>query len=75
MNQVYTAYAESQKGLKELEKTQTIISKMLEDFDSLSPNNEATAADVAASARAVAEASAAVVTSYSVSQGDLMQVC
>lgn len=71
VNRAHSALAEAQKGLRELENVHNKIQAILSQLNSLPANDNATAVDLATSARAVADASAQMVSSYHVSQEEL----
>lgn len=71
VNRAHGALAEAQKGLREMDNVHSKIQAILAQFDNLPANDNATAVDLATSARAVADSSAQMVSSYHMSQDDL----
>lgn len=71
VNRAHNALAEAQKGLREMDNVHNKIQSIIAQFDSLPANDNATAVDLATSARAVADSSAQMVSSYHVSQDEL----
>ncbi|GAM27313.1 hypothetical protein SAMD00019534_104880 [Acytostelium subglobosum LB1] len=73
ISSVYFAINEAGKGIKELEKTHVLITSYVEKPDTVITNHKANATSYVAAVRDVSKSAIEVVTSYQVSQDELVK--